>query len=489
VKLPDPIGVDEDINWASSWGEKDKKEITKAKEVNPAKSDPVVEVLEPATTDDWDWMDWGQKTNKTKGKRDATSKSLVEIKAGEHEPEPSSPTPPPAVHNRNKSSTQSPEGSPIALRVLNEDPYTHIVDLGDGAYGIVDKVERDGKVYARKKIRLNTGRSREKILQETQKEFAILKRLRHRHVIEVVEVFQIKNRLCIIMTQVADMDLKEFMERVDTLNEGFEKSGLVTKMQAWPFCLIQAIDYLHEMKVKHRDLKPANILIMGDEVLITDFGVSKDLIDEETTASLSNALGAGTPLYWAPEIDPYGEFPNQRRGRAVDIFALGCIFLEIATVIYCQAGSLASFAAYRETEWKSKTTRAYRRCPKRLLQWIWHLYKKRYLFLYNGNKLANHASSSVIELSFLMLDPNPKTRVTARQLVALTCEERSTLAQLPACEKCETSVCPNLNLPLHSIYKSTQARRAFLDPKDALFNVEDDWEDAKVAWLEYHMWW
>jgi serine/threonine protein kinase len=459
VKLPDPIGVDEDINWASSWGEKDKKEITKAKEVNPAKSDPVVEVLEPATTDDWDWMDWGQKTNKTKGKRDATSKSLVEIKAGEHEPEPSSPTPPPAVHNRNKSSTQSPEGSPIALRVLNEDPYTHIVDLGDGAYGIVDKVERDGKVYARKKIRLNTGRSREKILQETQKEFAILKRL------------------------------KEFMERVDTLNEGFEKSGLVTKMQAWPFCLIQAIDYLHEMKVKHRDLKPANILIMGDEVLITDFGVSKDLIDEETTASLSNALGAGTPLYWAPEIDPYGEFPNQRRGRAVDIFALGCIFLEIATVIYCQAGSLASFAAYRETEWKSKTTRAYRRCPKRLLQWIWHLYKKRYLFLYNGNKLANHASSSVIELSFLMLDPNPKTRVTARQLVALTCEERSTLAQLPACEKCETSVCPNLNLPLHSIYKSTQARRAFLDPKDALFNVEDDWEDAKVAWLEYHMWW
>jgi serine/threonine protein kinase len=62
---------------------------------------------------------------------------------------------------------------------------------------------------------------------------------------------------------------------------------------------MQAIDYLHKMRVKHRDLKPENIQVMGDQVLISDFGVSKDLIDEETTASLTGAAPAGTPLYWA----------------------------------------------------------------------------------------------------------------------------------------------------------------------------------------------
>lgn len=60
-------------------------------------------------------------------------------------------------------------------------------------------------------------------------------------------------------------------------------------LKACPGCLIQAIDCLHQMRVKHRDLTPANLLIMGDQILIADFGVSKDLIDEETTASLTGA--------------------------------------------------------------------------------------------------------------------------------------------------------------------------------------------------------
>ena len=99
------------------------------------------------------------------------------------------------------------------------------------------------------------------------------------------------------------------------------------------------------MKVKHRDLKPANILIMDGRVLITDFGISKDLIDQDTTASLNNSAGAiGTKMYCAPEV----LLENGRRGRAADIYSMGCIFLEMSTVLLGPKGSLKKWSLHRE---------------------------------------------------------------------------------------------------------------------------------------------
>lgn len=172
------------------------------------------------------------------------------------------------------------------------------------------------------------------------------------------------------MAQVPDTDLKDYMERVDSLQVGAERNTMRKSTQLWPGCLTQAIDYLHEMRVKRRVLKPENILVMGDQVLISDFGVSKGLIDEETTASLTGAAPTGKPLYWAPEIDPQSETLGYRRGRAVDIFALGCIFLEMATIFIAPLGFRTRFTQHRE----ASGMRAYRWCLKKILQWIWHLW-------------------------------------------------------------------------------------------------------------------
>jgi serine/threonine protein kinase len=50
------------------------------------------------------------------------------------------------------------------------------------------------------------------------------------------------------------------------------------------------------MEIKHKNLKLANILIMGYQVLIADFGLSKDLVDEETTTSVSDAERGRTSM-------------------------------------------------------------------------------------------------------------------------------------------------------------------------------------------------
>jgi serine/threonine protein kinase len=256
------------------------------------------------------------------------------------------------------------------IPIFEEDPYNHIAYLGRGTFGVVDKVTISGRVYARKMIHVTTGRAQNTTLQVAQREFLVLNRLRHCHIVQVVRMFHCQDQLHIVMSQVADTDMKKYLEKADSVGDGTERNALRKSIQTWPGCLIQAIDYLHEMRVKHRDLKPANILVKGGEVLIADFGVSKDLIDEETTASMTGAQRVGSEMYWASEIDAPAESGPQRRGRAVDIYALGCIFLELATVLIAPPGSRARFTEFREIEGST----AYRMCPEKLVQWIWHLW-------------------------------------------------------------------------------------------------------------------
>jgi len=376
----------------------------------------------------------------------------------------------------------------FAIKEVGKDPYEHMEHLGRGRDGVVDKVRQRDKIYARKVISHS-----KRGIDVTKNEFSILLRLKHRHVLQVVEVYQYRNHLSIIMAQVADTDLGRYLEKVDGLDVGPDRDAMRKPMQSWPGCLIQAIDYLHEMKVKHKDIKPANILILKDKVLIADFGISKDLIDAETTASVTG-MEMGTRMYWAPEV----ERENARRGRAVDIFALGCIFLEIATVFIGPPKSRARFRDYRETNGLS----SFSSCPGKIIQWVWHLwahwldYKQAFDKKNAPYDDFKEHGPAVSDLAFLMLDPNPKTRITSRQLVALISESAAELyyrasIKKKACSACSTGVHVDMsNLPFHSVYKDSDALKYAKSPEDALVTIlAADWEAAKKEWLHEHMWW
>lgn len=87
-------------------------------------------------------------------------------------------------------------------------------------------------------------------------------------------------------------------------------------------CLISAIVYLHEQRIRHKDLKPSNILLSCNGIRVSDFGTSSDFSAQ--TESASQGRECGTPKYFAPEVAHYE--PN---GRSADIFSLGCIFLKM----------------------------------------------------------------------------------------------------------------------------------------------------------------
>jgi serine/threonine protein kinase len=378
--------------------------------------------------------------------------------------------------------------------LLGIDPYQHIDFLGSGSYGYVDTVQRVGQpgaVFARKTIRITSGRSRDVQMRSAQSEFKILQRLKHHHVIQVLEMYCFHNKLSVIMLHVAETDMDEYLGKLDEMEVGLARHEMLKPLLMWQGCLAKAIDYLHEMRIKHKDLKPANILVKDGHVLIADFGISKDLIDEETTASRSHGP-QGTPMYMAPEISREG-----RRGRAVDIFSLGCIFLEISTCMLAGPGARARFAEHRNVN----GSRAYARCPKRILQWfsyLWGLYAE-----YNFFETRHHAFPAdrifVVhlslpgELAFMMLDPDSKKRITTRQLVARIYADLTLYPDVKekSCRECNTgSSWQDENIPLNSTFHENWDLDLSRPSESALAcELGFDWEGAKRKWLASHMWW
>jgi len=85
-----------------------------------------------------------------------------------------------------------------------------------------------------------------------------------------------------------------------------------------------AVHHAHEQGIVHRDLKPHNLLVEGERVLVTDFGLAKELA-LESSLSLSGSV-LGTPAYMPPE---------QAGGRArevdarSDVYALGATLYDL----------------------------------------------------------------------------------------------------------------------------------------------------------------
>ncbi|XP_034020911.1 serine/threonine-protein kinase DCLK2-like [Thalassophryne amazonica] len=181
--------------------------------------------------------------------------------------------------------------------------------IGDGNFAVVKEcVERStGQEFALKIIDKARCCGKEHLIEN---EVAVLRRVRHPSIIQLIEVDETPTQLFLVMELVKGGDLFDAITSSTKCSER-DASAMV-------YNLAGAIKYLHRMNIVHRDIKPENLLVCeypdGTKSLkLGDFGLATVVEGPLYTV-------CGTPTYVAPEI-----IAETGYGLKVDIWAAGVI--------------------------------------------------------------------------------------------------------------------------------------------------------------------
>jgi serine/threonine protein kinase len=204
--------------------------------------------------------------------------------------------------------------------------------IGLGSMGAVYEAERttDQVRVALKALRPELNEN-DDIVARFQREGKTLGLLRHRNIVELLDVGRLDNGTFYLATElVRGVSLRSVMDEclVDP------KRGLAIMRQ-----VLDALGHAHAVGVVHRDVKPENIMLVdgglpgedADFIKILDFGVAKLLAD--TLAVLGDAKLTqtgitllGTPMYMPPEM-VVGTSIDARG----DLYSVGVIVFELLT--------------------------------------------------------------------------------------------------------------------------------------------------------------
>ncbi|KAE9080465.1 hypothetical protein PF007_g23045 [Phytophthora fragariae] len=150
----------------------------------------------------------------------------------------------------------------------------------------------------------------------------------HPHIVNFVGVaWDSLSDLCMAL-EFMDGDLRALLDKYEASNHpvGFDRQKTTIALQ-----VCHGLVYLHSLSppLIHRDLKSRNILLTKSlEAKLTDFGVSRELLDRTMTA------GVGTSLWMAPEV-MFGEKYDDK----ADMFSFGVVLseLDVHTLPYAHA--------------------------------------------------------------------------------------------------------------------------------------------------------
>ena len=198
---------------------------------------------------------------------------------------------------------------------------TYILDeqIGSGAQGEVWKGHsKDSPRPLAFKVLHKSITAESSVIDAFLKERSALKRAAGPNVIEVHDIVVERNTLGLVMDYVDGGSLR------DTIKS---RGALPPQEVAWLGAQISAgIAAVHNAGVVHRDIKPENILMDSstspETPKIVDFGVASIC---DSAVLTRTAVGAGTPLYMAPEVNG-----GARPSFAMDVYSLGIILYELS---------------------------------------------------------------------------------------------------------------------------------------------------------------
>jgi serine/threonine protein kinase len=202
-----------------------------------------------------------------------------------------------------------------ASKKVSAEDFELLCVIGRGSFGKVMQVRKkdDGKIYAMKVMKKAAIIAKNQVTH-TKDEKNILQKISHPFIVKLNYAFQTKDKLYMILDYVNGGELFFHLKKEGKFSED--------RVRLYAAEIASALLHLHSHGIIYRDLKPENILIDSDgHIVITDFGLSKEVPRDETTHTF-----CGTPEYLAPEV-LRGEGHNYQ----VDWWSLGTLIYEMLT--------------------------------------------------------------------------------------------------------------------------------------------------------------
>ncbi|MEU9889133.1 serine/threonine-protein kinase [Sphaerisporangium sp. NPDC051011] len=176
------------------------------------------------------------------------------------------------------------------------DRYRLISPLGQGGMGIVWRAHdrRLARDVAIKELR--PGRHDEEFDVRTARRHALREarsaaRLSHPAIVTVHDLLEEDGRLWIVM---------ELVEALTLQATAWHLGRLPVHWTAWiGFHLLSGLRHAHAAGVLHRDIKPGNVLLTGERVVLSDFGIA--VLQGEPSTHTNPMPIVGSPGYIAPE--------------------------------------------------------------------------------------------------------------------------------------------------------------------------------------------
>ncbi|MFB4307622.1 serine/threonine-protein kinase [Actinomadura sp. GTD37] len=191
--------------------------------------------------------------------------------------------------------------------------YRNLGRIGQGGMGSVWRAhdaDLDREV-AIKELRVPeqvTERERSVWFARMEREARAAARLRHPGIVTVYDrVMGEDGRPWIVMELIRGMSLGQLLAERGPLPAG--------RVAGVGLAMLDALSAAHAQGVVHRDVKPANVLLEGDRVVLTDFGIAA--VEGDATLTGSGAV-LGTPAYMSPE-----QVHAEAATPASDLWALG----------------------------------------------------------------------------------------------------------------------------------------------------------------------
>lgn len=240
-------------------------------------------------------------------------------------------------------------------RVLAGSPYNIGPEIGRGSFANVYKgVNTVSKsVIAIKSVQLS--RLNEKLLENLDHEITILKKMKHPHIVSLLDTYKTPSHFYLVMEYCSLGDLS-YLSRKRKSNTADPHPIILSMFQRYPCTsegglhedvsrhflkqLASSLEFLRQNQLIHRDIKPQNLLLcpplkskqLASEagikghwdlpiLQLADFGFARIL----PSTSMAETL-CGSPLYMAPEI-----LRLEKYTAKADLWSVGAVLYEMVS--------------------------------------------------------------------------------------------------------------------------------------------------------------